>query len=634
RIRRVPFRSQIWAAVISILYVNIAFVFGDIVTAEETENLSPPLLISAAIWYSLVYAVLYASYARFFADDTVGRTRTILAERMGLTAAPGERSYGGRLLGVFALVGMLPAALITADLTVFAEFRAAQGLDATEAVLLDVLAGGFALIAALVFAVRSLTKPVARLDAAIERAAQSGDAHAAVSTDDEIGRLTARFNHMITERREAEKKVEYLARHDPLTGALNRAGLVADIAQKPPRSDCYVVVIDIIDFQAINDGLGFQTGNDVLRAVHDRLKTLFPSCAVARLYGDIFAFATPIKRTLTLDDVAEKLKRAFDAPFPVADNRVRLYPAFGAAAFEPGVDSETLLQRAVMAMKSVKDSVPGRLALYDAGLQERVARRQTIAAGLQGALQRRELSIRYQPIVSLETSSPVGFEALMRWTQADVSHPPSEFIPVAEASGLILQLGDWLNRTVVRDLCVFTAVKPGVYAAINFSGRQIEEGSSMQSILSELEAVELPVDAASVEVTESLAMDESAFPIAAHLRTLRDAGLKLSLDDFGTGHSSLVRLKDIPVHQIKIDRSFVVDMENNERRRAIVRNVISMAADLGLDVVAEGVENKHQVEILGEFGCPKAQGFFFSKPLVFEDAKAFLDGTHAERASG
>ncbi|MEM1393042.1 MAG: EAL domain-containing protein, partial [Cyanobacteria bacterium P01_H01_bin.150] len=162
----------------------------------------------------------------------------------------------------------------------------------------------------------------------------------------------------------------------------------------------------------------------------------------------------------------------------------------------------------------------------------------------------------------------------------------------------------------------------------NFSGRQIEEGGSMRSILSELKAADLPVGAASVEVTESLAMDESAFPVAAYLRDLRDAGLKLSLDDFGTGHSSLVRLKDIPVNQIKIDRSFIVDMEVNERRRAIVRNIISLATDLGLDVVAEGVENEQQVDILRAFNCPKVQGYFFSQPLAFEDAKAFLEGPH------
>ncbi|MEM7524054.1 MAG: bifunctional diguanylate cyclase/phosphodiesterase, partial [Pseudomonadota bacterium] len=591
-LRQLPGRSAVWVALMTIVYVAAAFGSGRLITSDATGALSSSILAAASVWYTLVYVVLYASYALFFAHDVAGRTRALFAQQLGLEAAPTQERYAARLFGVFGLVGGLPAALIAADLTVFAPFRAAQGLDTAEAVLLDILAGGFALGVALVFAARNLTKPVARLDAAIAAAAGGGAAYAAVSSDDEIGRLTARFNRMIAERRAAQREVEYLAKYDPLTGALNRAGLIAALKAGARGADRFVAVVDIVDFQAVNDGLGLQVGNDVLRAVHRRLTTAFPDLPVARLYGDIFAVATSAGAPRTADDLAQALCALFDAPFAVDGARVRLYPAFGAAALDAAVEPETLLQRAVMAKKSVKTGAPGRLALYDARLQDGVARRQAIAAGLQNALRRDELAVHYQPIVSLQSLRAVGFEALMRWTQDGAPRSPAEFIPVAEASGLILDLGDWLIRSVIRDLRAFTADAPDVYAAINFSGRQIEEGGAMRTILDELKAADLPVGAASIEVTESLAMDDGAFPVAAHLRSLREAGLKLSLDDFGTGHSSLVRLKDIPVSQIKIDRSFITDMERNDRRRAIVRNVIALAVDLGLDVVAEGVENE------------------------------------------
>lgn len=625
RLRMLPRLSAGWMAAVTVLYCAFAFGAGGFVPAvSSAASPGTGLLAAAAVWFTLVYVILYAAFAFFFVSDLTTHIRHQLTVRFGVEIPPGQGRYIRRLLGIFVLIAGFPAALIAGDLLIFREFRALQGLSPTETVLLDVFAGTFALTAALVFATRNLINPLAELERVIDQLGHGSlSVAAAVTTDDEIGRLTQRFNRMIEDRRVAQRRVEDLANKDPLTGQLSRNGFLHRLGEQAPEGDRWLAVIDLVDFQAINDGLGLDTGNAVIIAMAERLEAHLPAVPVARLYGDIFAIA-PAPGTTPAAIEAQVLP-VFETPFHVAGNRIRLFPALGAAHTEVGVGVETALQRALMAMKRGKAQGASGICVYDEGMQVAVQTRQRIAAGLQNAIRNDELSVAYQPIVSLaDAGRPVGFEALMRWHTPDGPISPATFIPVAESSGLILDLGDWLIRRVAADLATLKALMPEVYVAINLSARQIEDGTAMETMLTALANAGLPVSATAIEVTESLAMDEASFPIADRLATLHRTGLNLSLDDFGTGHSSLVRLKELPVSQVKIDRGFVDGMESDPRRESIVRNVLSLARDLDLDVVAEGIETEHHVTMLQRFGCPKAQGYYFSRPLSFASACAFL----------
>lgn len=418
------------------------------------------------------------------------------------------------------------------------------------------------------------------------------------------------------------EKTNTLANNDPLTGFLSRNGLIGKLDSGKDK-DRSVIVVDLDDFQSINDGLGVAIGNSVLQRIVGRLFAAFPTADIARLYGDTFAIS--IADAFDLDEVETRLNDIFSRPFEIEGNQVRLSATYGACAHEGTEDPEDTIQRALMAMKGQKQSSLRDLKVFDIAMRREARRRQEILAGLQNAVENDRLRLMYQPIINLQTDRAIGFEALLRWQADDGTIiPPDDFIPIAEASGLINQLGRWTFRTISRDLSLMQELLPDLYIAVNVSARQIEEGSALTGLMDELDTAQIAANCISVEVTESLAMAENAKPVLDSLNSVRNVGLGLSLDDFGTGHSSLGRLKDLPVNQLKIDGSFVQDMETNERRRAIVESVLHMAKSLDLDVVAEGIETEAQITILRELDCPKVQGFYFSKPLYLPDALDYL----------
>lgn len=613
-LRSLPIISAVWAVIITFSYFLIIASSGDFIAQNQAFSQSEKLF--AAAWYALIYVTLYAGYAYLVAQDIVQQVRLLPDWQM----PPLQAKYANRLCATLAFVAGLPIILVILDLTILSEFRYSQGLTTSEIVLMDLLAAGIAVSAAFFFAVRSLTHPVRSLETAIKNNRDNGYDIAAISSDDEIGRLTLSFNKMMAERQKTEEKVSYLANNDLLTGLFNRNGFIEKLHTQPRSADTYVIAINIIDFRTINDGLGHLIGNTVLKAIADRLRLRLPDAPLARLYGDIFAISVQSD----LDVFAQNLSKYFREPFDIEGNRLRIYPQAGAAHCDHSHDPETALQHAIMVMKDPNQHHMHPISIYEKTIQSNIHRRQILLAGLQDALYRNELSTHYQPIIDLKTLQPVGFEALMRWTQNGHAHSPAEFIPIAETSGLILELGEWLIRRVVMDLKEFNQVKDSIYVAINFSGKQIEDGKAQRTLSDTLRKFDLPSRSVSVEVTETLALDDTAFPVAQHLSDFIENGFLLSLDDFGTGHSSLMRLKDISANQIKIDQGFIKGMGSDQRKSAIVRHTLALADSLDLDVVGEGIESAEELDMLRSFGCPKGQGYYFSKPLPFAEAQQYL----------
>lgn len=420
-------------------------------------------------------------------------------------------------------------------------------------------------------------------------------------------------------------ETKYLANHDPLTEALSRTGLVNAIQPAPDRF-AHVLVVDIDDFQSINDGLGLKIGNRVLQALADRLGIAFPDCPLARLQGDTYCLA--LLRGIGLDQARSRLGSVFNRPFPIDGNQIWPRASFGACQVSRGIQPEALVQRALLATRRAKRYPGITIISYDQDMSAEARNRQTIAAGLQSAIKRSELRVAYQPVVDLQGDGRVlGFEALIRWDGPDGPVSPGAFIPVAETSGLIIDIGNWLIGRVADDLARLHRIDPDLYVGINVSARQVEEGSAVARILDCLKTRGIAPGRVQVEVTESLAMDESSFPVIDRLRELRASGLGLSLDDFGTGHSSLSRLKDLPCTQMKIDQTFIRGMETDKRRQSIVKGIVDMALMLDLDLVAEGIETDVQAGILRHLGCVKAQGYYFGKPMPIGDAVSVVGGT-------
>ncbi|WP_425404289.1 two-component system response regulator [Hwanghaeella sp.] len=420
-------------------------------------------------------------------------------------------------------------------------------------------------------------------------------------------------------------QMQRMANRDALTGAFSRTGLLSHMRDNTGEYS-FVVLIDIDDFQNVNDGLGIATGNSVLVELCDRLTNAFPGCLIARLYADVFAVVFGTETTPPLADLAPKLDHVVETPIVVNGDSVALRGAYGASEVVEGLDPESVIQRALLATKQAKVTAASRIKRFDAEMETLAVRRREIASGLQQAIEKQQFEIHYQPIISMATMQPAGFEALIRWHSDDGPVSPGEFIPIAETSGMIIPMGIWLIDQVAADIDVIRTQIPNAYVSINVSGRQIEEGRTLTQLRHVLGGHSWPAETISVEITESLAMEEESFPIADRLNAIRDMGMGLSIDDFGTGHSSLVRLKEMPVTQIKIDRSFVLGMESDNRRRAIVRKVIDLARELDLDLVAEGIETEDHVQLLQEFGCPKVQGYYFGRPMPLAEALDHLKG--------
>ena len=430
----------------------------------------------------------------------------------------------------------------------------------------------------------------------------------------------------ITERKQAEEQLHHLAYYDELTGLPNRtlfARLVDQalmVAQRNEASGC-VLFLDLNRFKRINDTLGRRIGDELLRQVAQRVRaTLREEDVVARLSGDEFAVGLfDIRQHFEATTVAQKLQAALDAPFLIGGHDLRVGASIGISVFpQDGHDAETLLGLADIAMERAKQAAanPDRsVAFYSQDMNQGMQERMRIESGLRQALGNGELILYYQPKFEIGSDRIVGAEALVRWvhpTRGIV--PPGEFIPLAESTGLIVQVGEWVLEQACAQAAIWQrAGVPPLRLAVNVSAREFT-ASLPERVADTLARYQLDPSWLELEITESTLMHdfERVTGIMDHVNQL---GVALSLDDFGTGYSSLSYLKRFPIDTLKIDRSFTTGIPADGSDCAIAGTIISMARQLGLRVIAEGVETVEQLDFLRDAGCDEVQGYLYSKPL-------------------
>ena len=439
----------------------------------------------------------------------------------------------------------------------------------------------------------------------------------------------------VTDRKRMEAELERLALYDPLTGLPNRA-LFSDrlrhaIERRGRAQSTAVYFLDVDRFKRINDSLGHSAGDDVLREVAARVeRTLRPEDTVARFGGDEFTvLCESVGGVLEAVGVADRLQREIAQPLRAGGAELRLSASIGIAIAEPGedVDVSRLVEDADAAMYRAKERGGARTELFDMAMRERAVDALSIEQELSHGLDRGELRLFYQPLVSLDSGDMVGAEALIRW-----EHPergllsPDKFLPVAEESGLIVQVGAWAVGEACRRLRDWDRLSGGPSAfslAVNLSARELTHPDVVATVLNAVRRSALDPSRITIEVTESTAMADRDSGFRA-LRELSAAGVRIAIDDFGTGYSSLDHLREMPADILKIDRSFVAGMAANSPDSALVAAAIAMGRALEMEVVAEGIETSEQVADLRELGCPLGQGFHFARPLPPEELDGLL----------
>jgi diguanylate cyclase (GGDEF)-like protein/PAS domain S-box-containing protein len=424
------------------------------------------------------------------------------------------------------------------------------------------------------------------------------------------------------------KRVTHLTFNDSVTGLPNRAYLeerTKDLLTAAAGSGTPVAAIflDLDGFTAVNDSVGHGAGDLLLAQAARRLRATVPSQEmVARWGGDEFAVliadATSSQEVI---DIAERLAVGIAAePFRVADRDIPLTASVGVALSPPGGTGH-LLRNADVAMSRAKDAGGGRVEVFEAHMHAAAVRRLELAAELRRAITDGSLGIEYQPLVELATSRVTGVEALIRWSPGGQPVPPGEFLGVAEDSGLIVPLGDWVLREAVAQVAAWRASGWAIGLSVNFSLRQVSAARFAESVLAALEASGLPEDALTLEVTEQVLV-EGAGPMVDGLAQLRQRGIRLAIDDFGTGYASLAYLRELPVDIIKIDPSFVAGLGTDGTLALLTRTIVQVGHDLGIEVVAEGIERPEQLELLRAMGCGLGQGYLVARPMAARGIEA------------
>ncbi len=434
----------------------------------------------------------------------------------------------------------------------------------------------------------------------------------------------------ISEQKRAEEHIEFLAYYDSLTELPNRK-LAKDRAEqilhhaKRDGTKVAFILIDIDNFNAINSSLGQESGNILINSIGSKIKkSMRESDIVSRHGGDEFlVVVTGLGDISGVVHAIEKIREVFEAPFILDGHVFSITASIGIALYpEGGEEFCTLFQKAEIAMYTAKAEGKNTYSIFQENMNQNLIAHLELNTQIKNALKNNEFILHYQPQVDPLLKTIVGVEALIRWKHPLRGMvPPSEFISVAESSGLIVHLGEWIIHEACRQAALWQEKGMGVCVAVNISAVQFKRSDLKRVIKDALQFSGLRPENLELELTESILMHDAENTLEA-VRELKNLGIKFSIDDFGTGYSSLAYLKRFAVDKLKIDRSFVIDILHDKDDAAIVNTIIQMAKTLNLKTIAEGVENQEVTDALMRYGCDEIQGFHFAKPM---EAEMFCD---------
>ncbi len=458
---------------------------------------------------------------------------------------------------------------------------------------------------------------------------KDGEVYPALLTINAVRNKKQKLTHFVSlltdlsSIKKTQEKIEFLAHHDSLTRLPNRLLFSARLEQAISRADrekekIAVLFLDLDNFKSINDSLGHSMGDKVLQKVAGRLTILIrEQDTIARLSGDEFAIVLEqIDDETAAAHVAKKILDSIQQPIHIGSHEFNISVTIGISQFpDNGIEIDTLIKNADAAMYKAKEKGKGQYCFYTKELTERANSRMKIESLLRRALDKNEFTVNYQPQYEAVNDRMFGCEALLRWKNDELGAvSPNEFIPIAESTGLIIKIGEWVLTESCRQAKSW--IDSGYLferISVNVSGQQITHSDIVNTVKSALEKTGLEAQNLELEITESVIMEQPEKAIGT-LEKLKEIGISLAIDDFGTGYSSLSYLKLFPINKLKIDRSFIKDIQDNDDDVAIVQAIIALSKSLDLSVIAEGVEKEEQQKALIEYGCDEIQGFLHSKP--------------------
>jgi diguanylate cyclase (GGDEF)-like protein len=470
---------------------------------------------------------------------------------------------------------------------------------------------------------------------------------------DEVGDLALAFNQLADDLQrkqqelsmetaaahEATRRAEVLAYTDKLTGLGNRTELSRLMQLELSKAErtstkLGVLFLDLDRFKNVNDTLGHGSGDILLKILAERLSQLCSDAHVCRLGGDEFVVLVPeLTGAIPLGALARQILAAVAQPVRVQSHELRVTASIGICSFpQDGGDEYTLMKHADIALYHAKDQGRNDFAFYAPALNRHSLERLAFESELRRALELQQLSVHYQPKISLATGLVDGVEALLRWHHPAMGFvSPAKFIPVAEETGIIVELGRWVLTVACRQQVAWLRMGlPSLKMAVNLSARQFTDEHLIQDLQRVMTETGISPSVVELEITESmLAHDEHR--CIDILQRIKALGLQVAVDDFGTGYSSLAKLKNYPVDTLKIDRAFVRDLETNPEDQAIAQAIITLGTSMGMGLVAEGVETQGQLDFLSQRGCDLIQGFFFSKALTSAQLASFVEQRLAGR---